>query len=233
MTERDEARRLREAWAALAEAEKSKAQVDDDAVWSAAAGEGTPAERLAMVDRVAADPGAAESWRLAVELQRELAALEPGRPAASPSRWRRRVLPLAAALLLAVGLGWWMRFADLLPSAPDEPVYREAGAPALHSLVPEDVPQPRDRVVLRWSDLGAGSRYAAHVLSTSSELLIVERGLEETRLEIGAEALFEVAPGERLLWWVEGRGPDGQSVVSQTFFLQLTAPESSTPSQNP
>ncbi len=227
VTEPADGKRLRDAWQSLSETSPGESagtpEVEDAAIWRAVASEGSVDEREAIVDHIAKDPAAAESWRLAQELQRELVDVEPGwRGVPVTPLWRRRWLATAAALLLAVGLGLVTRIGNPPHDPSDEPVFRDPEAMQLLSLISEDVPQARDTVRLRWSDVGEDVRYTVRILGSDLEPISVHRELTSTDVQIPPERLSEVAAGERLLWQVEARWPDGRTLVSSTFFLELT-----------
>lgn len=245
---------MRDAWRALAaEDAAGTSQVDDEAIWRAVAGEGSAEERHAVIDVVARDPAAAESWRLAQELQRELAEREPslansqlGDQPVVTALWRRRPLQwasIAALLFLIPGLGLWRLLEPPGVESPDsgtgEQEYRDAPTAQLLNQVSEDVPQPRDKVILSWSDEGlgtpdSGTRYILSVSRSDFEPLVVLRELTSTSVRLSAQALSGVAVGERLQWQVEARRADGQVVKSSTFFLFLApATGSSTLSDQP
>lgn len=239
MTQPPDGERFQSAWRALADdadATQNGVEKDasgpsevslDDAIWRAVAGESSAEERARMVDLVARDPAAAESWRVAQELQRELERREPAVPTSSVSgtvavsRGAQRYswIAMAAAVLLAVGLGWWQLGPKPFEDGPD--VYRQSTTIDLHSVISEDEAQPRDQVVLSWSDAGPDARYSVRVLGADLEPLIDVEELTSTSVELPPEPLASVADGERLLWQVEARTPDGQTVTSPTYFLYL------------
>ena len=244
MTHPPDGEQLRDSWRALADDTPDVPQVDDEAIWRAVAGEGSEAERLAVVDALARDPAVAESWRVAPELQRELTEREPnwsltrpGERSAGAPLWRNQWLALAALLFLALGWGLWHSGGP--PSSPEGPVFRDGSEAELRSNVPEGVGQPRERVILSWFDAGSeaskkGTHYTLRVLRPNLEPLVVLRRLSASSVQIPEDQLRQVAVGERLLWQVTAHRPDGQVITSQTFFLDLApAALGSTPPNNP
>ncbi len=222
VTEPKDGKRLRDAWNALADEVDGVSDVNDADIWRTLASEGSVDEREAIVDRLALDPAAAESWRLAQELHRELAERESSyRSVTVVPLWRRRWVAVAATLLLAAGLVLSMQIVDLPSAPPDEPVFRDPAAVQLLSLIPEDVPQPQDQVTLSWSGAGEGVRYTVRVLGSDFEPLSVQRELTATEVRVPSERLSDIAATERLMWQVEARWPDGQIATSPTFFLYL------------
>ena len=238
--------RLRRAWGALAE--DGGPAVDDEAIWRAAAGEASPEERQAVVDEVARNPAAAESWRLAMALQRELAessvaeqdsadaaarvANPPQGPdtetTATPIPWRRRAQrhfvgwAAAAGIILATGLGLWTGI-----GSDEPPTYRDSNGvegSAIVSLVSETEPQPRDEVVLCWS-APEGSRFSLRLFDSDLDLLLTLEDLSSPEVRLPTERLTGVPDGARLLWQVEAHTPKGGVITSPTFFLELSAPD--------
>ena len=143
--------RLREALASLAGKDsRTDRPVDAGRIFDALHGNLDVEERRAIVDELATDADAAEAWRLARELTPE---------AVSPSiAWRLETwkwLSMAAALLLAVGLGWRL-FSPSTPGTP--PVYRGGGQRAITSALPAGAPLSRSQPVLRWTPI-EGARY--------------------------------------------------------------------------
>lgn len=213
MSEERELARLREAFQAEAAGER---EVDAERVWRAVAGELSPEERREIADLVALDPGYAEAWRLAVELQSTM-----GRGEVVPfskRRWleRRSWLKAAAVVLAVAGLG--VLVARL--ASPPGPVYRQPGTEAIDSLV-EGETLPRSRCLLRWTELPEGARYTVRVTTAELAVLADETGLRESEYLVPEDRLEEVAPGAMILWQIEARLPDGSVVASETFENEL------------
>ena len=227
--------RLKRAWRALAddapEGSRPGPAVDDDTVWRVAAGQGSADERRTVLDALAADPAVAESWRLAVELQRQLEPSVAGtRPTASRRRPALRVWApwvAAASLVLAIGLGLWTQ---LEPGGP--PVYRDPGAPVgeiggITNQVSESEAMPRHDAVLRWSFSGVGEdggtevRYTVRVFTSELAPLLVLDDLTSPEARLPGEQLVDLPDPTQLLWQVEAHTADGRVVTSPTFFLEL------------
>lgn len=221
MSEPADAERLRRAFQALADGggEPSGEPVDDDAIWRAVTGEASLDERRAVLEEVARNPAAAESWRLALELEREIgeAGERPSTPVVPVGRrlWQS-LSAVAATVALAAGVSMWLE-----PDPEVTPVYRDPAAATITSLTPETEPQPRHDVVLRWSDVGAGTRYTVRVLTEGLEPLLTLEELTLPEARLPADRMVELPPGTRLLWQVEARTPDGREIPSATFFLEL------------
>jgi hypothetical protein len=203
--EPDDVARLRAALASLQG--DGQGSVDAGRIFDAVHGQLSAAEREAMVEELLANPDAAEAWRLARELAPESvpeSAIQP--PSRGVSKW----LAVAAALVLAAGVGWMA-----LRPAP-EPVYRNGQSLAIASALPADVPLPRAQPVLRWTGLDGG-RYRVRVLTPELDVLDESDELSAPQYTVSAEALRRVPPGGRIVWQVDARLPDGVAVVSPSF----------------
>lgn len=188
--------------------------IDADLVWRAVSGQLPPQQLEDVVERVAKDPSWALAWRLARELR---AASEEGTARRGLRlAWSRgiRYGALAAGLVAATAAGYW--YVNRLP----EPGYREPGAAAIESLVPEGQGLPRSRCVLLWTG-PRGATYA--IRATSDDLVRVHTatGLKETRYQVPESFLSAFPPKARLLWRVEARLSDGTVVAGPTFVVRL------------
>lgn len=184
-------------------------EVDAGRLFDALHGDLSAEERRAVVEELVANPDAARAWRLARELAPNPAVAGVVRRAV----WTW--LPVAAAVVLAVGLGW-----RLLGPGSAPPVYRGAESRTIASELPSGAVLRRTEPVLRWTGL-EGARYRVRVLTADLELLEEVDELREPRMTIGADALRRVAPGGRILWQVEGRVPGTAAIVSPTFSVQV------------
>ena len=215
MTDRHAAdERLREAFQALGDASQQALSPDEvDRVWQAVSGTLPAAERRDLVERMAADPALAATWRVAQELQRASA---PGASAARTSRsWVLAGLAAAAVLLIGVTISVYQR------RAPDENTFRSGGTYAVASLVQPDATLPRDRFRLRWTPGPQGSRYQVTVTTEDLRVLTTVQALTMAELTVEGGLLADVAPGGRVLWQVVATLPGGESVSSQTFVVRV------------
>jgi hypothetical protein len=200
-----------------ASADEACTEEEIDRIWRAAAGELDADDRRVLVDRMAANPAAAEAWRVA-QVMREVQGY--GAPASTPARhsWSPAWIGLAAALTLAVGLGL---FQVNRSSAPSADVYRDASVSSTESLVPPDTVLARDAFVLKWSPGPAGSRYLVRVTTDDLRVLTTVADVKAPELTIPMAALDSVAAGSRVLWQVVTTLPSGQTVSSRTFVVRV------------
>ena len=186
--------------------------VDVDRVWRAVSGESPPEERRLVVERVAADPSWALAWRAAHELW--TASGEGGAIARVSVRAPRRprILALAAVLLVATGVGLFLR---------DRPVpeYRGPRA-AITSRLPADRVFSRKACVLQWAG-PAGATYDVRVLSEDMRLVHATAGLTASEYQVPEDFLSAFPAGARLLWQVRIQQADGSEVAGPTFVARL------------
>ena len=169
-------------------------------------------ERRAIVDELVTDADAAEAWRLARELAPEpVAASIPARREA----WKW--LSMAAALVLAVGLGWRL----FSPQEPAElPAYRSGEQRAIASTLPPGAPLSRAAPVLRWTPV-PDARYRVRVLTPELQVLVETGELTTPEHTLSADVLRRISPGAVILWQVEARVPGSGVVTSPTFSVRL------------
>lgn len=191
-----------------------------EALWAGAHGELGHHELRALLDHVSACADCAEDWRLAAELGKgavKVAEREEQRVATvSLQRIRPWAAALAAVLVLAIG-GIVL---TQIGGDRQETVFREGGAGAVRSLVPEGEALSREQFELAWESVPGASSYEV-VLSTGSLRELVTQRVAEPRLRVSPEALAGVAPGETLLWQVHAVLPDGAARDSATFTVRV------------
>lgn len=203
--------RLRAALAARDDTAEST--VDAGRIFDALHGEMSAEERQAVVDEMLVNAEAAEAWRLAREL-----APEPRATAAAPYRSQAwKWLPLAAAAVLALVVGWQM-FGPW--RSGEEPVYRSSDQRSISSQLPEGATLERSRPVLRWTAI-EGARYRVRVLTAGLEPLEEASDLTAPEYTLSAETMNKLASGAQLLWQVEARVPGAANVVSPTFTVRV------------
>jgi hypothetical protein len=181
-------------------------------LWSALRGELSPESRRALVDHTSSCGACAEAWRLAADVNRD--------PISTQRPWTRTLAPLAAAaaLVLALGSGFWLWRA---PGPVEAPGFRGGDAPVIRSLVREDAALPRQNFRLRWSPGPEGSRYDVRVTTDSLQVLAGGPRLAEPSYLVPEGALAPLPKDSKILWRVEAVLPDGERVASPTFVTRL------------
>jgi hypothetical protein len=208
----DETTRLREAFASLSGGKPDGETVDAGRIFDAVHGEMSDEERRAIVEELALDADAAEAWRLARELGPEPV---PAQVAPRQDAWKW--LSIAAAMVLAVGLGWRL----ISPGGPaTAPGYRSGEQRAIASALPPGVPLSRARPTLQWTAL-EGARYRVRVLTPELAVLVESGELTSPAYTLSDGVLRRVAPGAQILWQVEARTAENAVVVSPTFSVRL------------
>lgn len=207
--------RLREAFASAAD-EGSPDAVDAGHIFDALHGSMSVHEREAVIEEMLINPAAAQAWRLARELSPETVAQTPS---AAPRHDRRWATPfawmsMAAAAVLAVGVSWM-----LLSRQSVEPVYRTVETRTITADMP-GATLSRAEPVIRWRGI-EGARYRVRVLTPELDVLEESAESDAREYRLSAETLRLVAPGNRILWQVEGRVPDESVIVSPTFTIQV------------
>jgi hypothetical protein len=203
-------RRLREAMDSLAGADDS-ASVDAERIFDAVHGNLTAEERQAVVEELARNANVAEAWRLARELP------PVNRQVVESRRTMWAGLSIAAAVLLAVAIGW--QYSDTLRDR-EGPAYRSVEQRSIESLLPPGAPLSRAAPVLRWTPVD-GARYRVRVLTPALDVLEEVDGLTESQHTLSADVVRRVPIGGQILWQVEASIlPEGQ-LVSPTFSVRL------------
>ena len=98
-------------------------------------------------------------------------------------------MSVAAAAVLAVGLGW-----QLIPSRGDgEPTYRSVESRAIRSALAQGAELSRAQPVLRWTGVD-GARYRVRVLT--ADLQVLEESAESSAREytVSPETLGRIPP---------------------------------------
>jgi Putative zinc-finger len=215
--------RLRDAWAMASADAAPRPDCPEPAVlWDAARGEAPPGEARRLVQHTAECAACAEAWRLAVEVGRGMVEA-PGVEPVAAARTRRPAGPLAWIAMAAAAVAIAVGGAALVGRGreAERPLFRDSERLALRALVPESVPLPRTRCVLRWAGGPAGTRYNVEVATERLEVLDRARDLDRPEYLVPAKALAALPPGARLLWQVELRAPDGSRLTSATFVNRL------------
>jgi hypothetical protein len=197
---------------------------ESERLWSAARGELPPRELESVGLHIVGCAACGEAWRFAVEMLREAGesvgaeraqVVGTARPTA---RWMNWSLAAAATVLLAfVGVQVWN--SSFRPRDSD---FRSVEEPrGVRSLVPEDSRISRTDFVLRWTPGPEASLYTVRLTTEEYEPVVTAEGLTQAELAVSPEELEPFAPGTRLLWQVEVFSPDGERIVSDTFFVEV------------
>ncbi|HEY1334724.1 MAG TPA: hypothetical protein VGF31_10750 [Myxococcaceae bacterium] len=196
-----------------------------DDYWAAAAGE-LPFDRVrALVDHAASCARCTEAWRILADVRRaaadDAAETVPGaRPVLGPAPTRlrlraRTLVPLALSAMAAVGLWVVLRPPPLHPL----PVERGSGNIAAVRAESPEV-QPAADAMLRWSEVPGATSYNVTLLTPDLVVLHQAVGISGRQLPL-PEGVRQKAAGGGLLWNVDAVMPDGRTVASPTFELQL------------
>ncbi len=179
-----------------------------------------PGELLALADRTLPE---ADRLRLldhvmaCRECSREYALLDGIVVAGSPRRPILRAgLALAAALLLAVGVGVLSRSLG----RPGTDTIR-GGETVVHLVSPDDRIAPGGVPEFIWRSAGEGARYRFELLASGGDPIVVQE-TADTTLRLPAGVALE--PGRDYDWWVRATGADGAQAASDLRRLRITAP---------
>jgi hypothetical protein len=217
VTDRGSDDRLGEAFRAWSDS--SSSEVPDELrerIWRAVSGELPPAERRALVDRLADDPASAQAWRVAHEMWEAAQAAEGRSVVPGPARrWVSPWLAAAAVLVISTGIAlvWLLR-------APAGDEFRTSPGYVVESLV-ADAPLPRNAFTLRWTPGPAGSRYLVRVTSEDLQLLATGADLTTPVFVVESDRLSNLPSGAGVLWQVEASLPTGERVTSPTFIARV------------
>jgi hypothetical protein len=175
-------------------------------------GELPPTEDEAVILHLASCTSCAAAWRVARDIAGDVepSAL-PGERRRFPFRWVG--LAAAATLVLAVGVGALLL--KLEREAP--PTYRTTEALVVANEVGEQTPLPRERCLLRWTAGPPGTHYDLRIMTAALQPMLKREGIDQAEFLVPQEVLGDVASGERILWHVTARLPDGRLIESDTF----------------
>ena len=197
---------------------------DPSAGQGAPGGEGLERLMAALDLPEAAGPDAATETQAADDPKNGPKVVPFRRPQSQTQRRTQRSVPraflaLAALLMVAVGFQVYRTWTAETPP----PIVRGEEQAALRSLVEDGESLPREEFVLRWqaAELWQDATFSVYLTTADLRTLYEARGLDAASVEIPAEALADVASGDRLLWRVEAVRPDGASERSKTFVVVL------------
>lgn len=198
--------RLRQAYQARAATRPTDSPPSPEDLARLVAGTGSEAERLALLDRVLADPATAREFALL----RSIAAAER---AEQPSRVRRWTAPLAVAATLAVVVSGtlWLTSRSTREAirAPDE-----SGVPTL--ATPDDsAARPAGDITFAWHSLPGATRYRIELLTEAGTVVA-------TRQSADTATTVRVRPGGPYRWVVAALLPDGAERLSRPRIVRIT-----------
>ena len=135
---------------------------------------------------------------------------------AEQHRWTSPWLAAAAALLLSttIGLVW-------LLNGPSGDEFRAPPGYVVESLVPADMPLPRDGFTLRWTPGPEGSRYQVRLTTEDLRVLATAADLTAPELVVEPAVLAGLPGGASVLWQVDVSLPAGQRITSPTFVTRV------------
>jgi hypothetical protein len=213
--------RLAEAFRALGDTPGADVSEDlRERIWLAVSGTLPPEERRELVERTASDPQCAETWRVASEMWRaSQGSAVDGATVAAPARTTRSVprwLAAAAALLVVTAIG-----VVSLRNQRSGDEFRASSGFVIGSLVPADMPLPRDAFRLRWTPGPEGSRYQLRVTTEDLQVLATAADLTASEFVIESAVLSGLTKGASVLWQVDVSLPNGERLTSSTFITRV------------
>jgi hypothetical protein len=181
-------------------------------IWDAVSGRLGQVRVGELVDHTIRCGDCAQLWRLAREAH---AAGEEPRPATvvRPWRWVRWTGVGAAGLAAAAML--------LLVARRPAVENPERGSPEARIVSTTARELPREAFLLRWAPVGPGARY--HIEVVLADLTEIDRAaeLQTPERQVPVAALERVPSGTDVLWRIEARLPDGETVSSAPFRTRI------------
>jgi hypothetical protein len=197
-----------------------------DALWAAATGELPFDEVRALVDHGARCARCAEAWRILGDVRHAAVESNPAEahplpprplaPAGPGGAWARQraLVPLAGAALAAT-LVWTV----LRPSPPGSPAVERGNGAGIVLRAESPPVQAASEALLRWSEVPGASSYNVTVLTP--DLVVLHQAVGVSARELRLPEGVRQRAGAGLLWNVDAVLPDGRTVASPTFELQL------------
>lgn len=220
--ENEDIGQLQEAWLASTRRSADGGCPDADRLFDAVSGALPPDQVSEVVMHTVRCGACAQSWRVAMELQR--ARSDVARPSFSP-RPLSVVWAAAAALMLVVGVVWMLPLIDPGPPGPgDQSIMRGNDQGAIGLLVADRSAVPLDQFRLRWEAVDSASEYRIRV--SDAGLTPVYSGTTQEAEIVVPETHFEtLSDGDELFWFVVARLDDGSELRSATGTVILADPE--------
>jgi len=107
------------------------------------------------------------------------------------------------------------------------PVFRDTARFTIEPLASSKTTVRRDPCRLEWSAGPDGTLYTLEVATDELDVVHRVEGLEQASALVPAEALAEIADGEKVLWRVEAFLPNGETLASSTFVVTLESRDGS------
>ncbi len=213
MSKTDDTGRLQQAWQNLTEPTTAGECPDDSRLFDAASGRLASNQVREVVLHTAHCGQCAQSWRVALELQRAR-----GNVGRKPFRLRPVPVAWAAAAAIMLGLGVISMLPQFDPGTPapgDRSIVRGIGVQTVDLLVPERAVLLADGFHLRWSEVPVASEYRVRVMDAN--LVEVFSGTTlETGIVLSRHDLEHLSDGDELYWYVIARLDDGSELRSVT-----------------
>ncbi|MEX2499803.1 MAG: hypothetical protein WD397_13120 [Wenzhouxiangellaceae bacterium] len=210
---------LRNAWQAATDRHAGGRDCpSDETLFDVAQGRLDAEERQRIIAHTAVCGACAQSWRAAVELQRARPdisdATDRKRPAhRQPASW---MLAAAAALAAALGIVWMLPHIDPGVLDPGTPSVLRGDEQSGFTLDgPDSIRLPAERISLSWQAVEGAAQY--HIRVSDATLNTLHAGsASASRFDFPADALRQIADGERLYWFVIAELEDGTRLRSET-----------------
>lgn len=177
-----------------------------------AAGELPPGERTAFAAHLATCDRCADLVRLHPDVKSWADRASARLGVARPRRTFRAAWPLAAAVILGVGLLAVTRFRPT-----ESPSYRAGGGAELRSLLEPDRPLPRAAFRLHWTPGPVGSRYSVLVATENLTPIKSAEGLTGSEFVVEERFLAGLPAGSRVVWRVRATAPGASAHSSPTY----------------
>jgi len=192
---------------------------DPERLYDAATGQLAADESRALIAHTIECGACAQSWRVALELDRAGRTGDgannvrplPRRPLLPP--W---ALAAAEALSLAIGLAYLLPHLDQpIPPPGQNPVWRGAESTPIEPLIPERARLSADGFRLSWQAHPASPEYELTLTGANLEQVYSIR-TEMTEITVPKDILGALDPGSELLWQVSAKLDDGATLRSAT-----------------
>jgi hypothetical protein len=134
------------------------------------------------------------------------------------NRWRA-LYAVAAALVMVIGIGWWMQLREpSIDASIDDPgIYRSARLDLIAPI--GDLAQGPNE--LRWAAVPDASRYRVQILEVDATP-VWSTDTTDTRVALPPEVIAQFAPGKSLLWEVRAFRGKEMLATSETQRVRVS-----------